>query len=106
DSTALGQGIADAVTDAVPRLMGDIGGGALRAVLSGDRGGPGRLDGLDARIGALVEPRARALERKAETLCSRLQALDRIDDALDYRHEGRRLGLLRVETGNGAANAD
>src|SRR3546814_13391905 len=86
--------------------MGDIGVGALRAALSGDSSRLERVDNLDARIEALVEPRAKALERNAETLCSRMQALDRIDDALDYRHEGRPLELLRVETGDGATSAD
>src|SRR3546814_15399160 len=84
--------------------MGDIVGGALRAALSGDSSRLERLDNLDARIEALVEPRAKALERNAETLCSRMQALDRIDDALEFRHEGRPLDLPRVETGNSATN--
>lgn len=106
NSTELGKGIGEAVAGVVPRLMGDIVGGALRAALSGDSSRLERLDNLDARIEALVEPRARALERNAETLCSRMQALDRIDDALDYRHEGRPLDLLRVETRNSATSAD
>src|SRR3546814_3046018 len=86
--------------------MGDIVGGALRAALSGDSSRLERLDDLDARIEALVEPRAKALERNAETLCSRMQVLDSIDDALDYRHEGRPLDLLRVETGDGATRSE
>jgi hypothetical protein len=106
NSTELGKGIGEAVAGVVPRLMGDIVGGALRAALSGDSSRLERLDNLDARIEALVEPRAKALERNAETLCSRMRALDRIDDALDYRHEGRPLDLLRVETGNSATGTD
>ena len=106
NSTDLGKGIGEAVAGVVPRLMGDIVGGALRAALSGDNSRLERLDNLDARIDALVEPRAKALERNAEALCSRMQALDRLDDALDYRHEGRPLDLLRVESGDSANRAD
>src|SRR3546814_8914599 len=36
NSTELGKGIGEAVAGVVPRLMGDIVGGALRAALSGD----------------------------------------------------------------------
>src|SRR3546814_17482028 len=85
--------------------MGDIVGGALRAALSGDSSRLERLDDLDARIEALVEPRAKALERNAETLCIRMQVLDSIDDALAYRHEGRPLDLLRVETEDRATSS-
>ncbi|GAA3925734.1 DUF2884 family protein [Luteimonas lutimaris] len=105
-SAELGKGIGEAVSGVVPSLVGDIVGGALRAALTGDTGQLARLDDLDARIDAIVEPRARALERNAETLCLKLQDLDRIDDALEYRHQGRPLELLRVRAGNHATTAD
>src|SRR3546814_16490490 len=85
--------------------MGDIVGGALRAALSGDSSRLERLDDLDARIEALVEPRAKALERNAEKLCSRMQVLDSINDALDYRHEGRPLALSPAGPGARAPHA-
>jgi len=58
-------------------------------------------------IDAIVEPRARVLERNAETLCLKLklQGLDRIDDVLEYRHQGEPLELLRVRAGKCAAAA-
>jgi len=97
NSAELGKGIGEAVSGVVPRVVGDIVGGALRAALSGDTAQLEQLDNLDARIEAVVEPRASALERNAETLCRAMQSLDRIDNALEYRHEGQRLELLRVE---------
>lgn len=96
NSTELGKGIGEAVSDVVPRVVGDIVGGALRAAFTGDTAQLEQLDNLDARIEAVVEPRARALERNAETLCRTMQSLDRIDDALEYRHAGKPLQLLRV----------
>ena len=105
-SVELGKGIGEAVSGVVPRLVGDIVGGALRAALAGNTRQLEQLDDLDARIEALVEPRARALERNAETLCLKLQDLDRIEDALEYRHQGKPLDLLRVRTGTRAAATD
>ena len=97
NSRELGKGIGEAVSEVVPRVVGDIVGGALRAAFTGDTEQLEQLDKLDARIEAVVEPRARALERNAETLCRTMQSLDRIDDALEYRHAGKPLQLLRVE---------
>lgn len=105
-STELGKGIGEAVSGVLPRLVGDIVGGALRAALTGNTRQLEQLDDLDARIDAIVEPRAQALERNAETLCLKLQDLDRIDDALEYRHEGKPLDLLRVRAGTRAATVD
>ncbi|HVI57991.1 MAG TPA: DUF2884 family protein [Luteimonas sp.] len=106
NSADLGKGIGDAVGDAVPLLVGDIVGGALRAAFTGDTERLEELDNLDSRIDAIVEPRAKALERNAETLCRSMRALDAIDDALDYRHDGKPLELLRVEAGHRSRFAD
>jgi len=94
----LGQGIASAVGEVVPSLIGDIVGGAVRAALSGDTARLQRMENMDKDIEARVEPRARALERRAETLCQRMEALDAIDDALEYRlPNGQRLELLEAK---------
>lgn len=106
NSTQLGKGIGEAVAGVVPRVVGDIVGGALRAALTGDTAQLEQLDNLDARIEAVVEPRAKALERNAETLCRAMQSLDRIDDALEYRHDGKPLDLLRVEARDRAKPVD
>lgn len=94
----LGQGIASAIGDVLPSLIGDIVGGAVRAALSGDTVRLQRMENMEKDIEARVEPRARALERRAETLCQRMEALDAIDDALEYRlPNGQRLELLEAK---------
>jgi hypothetical protein len=92
-----GRHIGDAVSETVPMVVGDIVGGALHAAFTGDAERLGRLDGLDERIDAIVGSRAKALERDADTLCERMRALDALDDALEYRHAGKPLDLLRTQ---------
>lgn len=94
----LGDAIGLAVREVLPTVMGDIVGGAVRAAFGGDVARLERMENLDAELDALIEPRAEALGRKAERLCARMEALDRIDDALEYRlPDGRPLDLLQVE---------
>lgn len=98
NSDALGEGIGKAVSDVMPMMIGDIVGGALRAAFSGDTRSFERMDDMDTRIDAIVEPRAKALERNAELLCKRMRGLDDIDNALEYRFDGKPLDLLRVDS--------
>jgi hypothetical protein len=97
DGRDLGQGIGSAVSEVIPSMIGDIVGGAISAAFSGDASRLKRLENLDAQIDAKVEPRARVLEQRAQSLCGRMVKLDRIDDALEYRLvDGRPLDLLRA----------
>ncbi len=97
DGRDLGTGISQAVAAVLPSMIGDIVGGAISAAFSGDGRRLKRMENLDAQIEARVQPRARALEQRAEGLCRRMVALDAIDNALEYRHHGQPLDLLRVE---------
>lgn len=92
----LGEGIGAAVKDALPTVMGDIVGGAIRAAFGGDVAQLKRMENMDKLIEARVEPRAKALERNAELLCNKMEGLDRIDNALEYRIHGKPLDLLEV----------
>lgn len=96
-SDALGEGIGEAVAEVIPLLVGDIVGGALRAAFTGDTKRLEEMDGLDAKIEAIIEPRTAALERNADEFCRRMQRLDAIDDALEFRLDGKPLDLLHVE---------
>jgi len=96
----LGDGIGDAVKEVIPSMIGDIVGGAIGAAFSGDATRLKRMENLDAQIEAKVKPRAEALEKRAETLCRQMEALDRIDNALEYRFDGRPLNLLQAEVGD------
>ena len=101
DGRDLGGGISEAVGAVLPSMIGDIVGGAISAAFSGDASRLKQMETLDARIEAQVEPRARALEKRAEGLCQRMIALDAIDEAIEYRHGGKPLDLLRVQTASG-----
>ena len=97
DGRDLGTGISQAVGAILPSMIGDIVGGAISAAFSGDGSRLKQMENLDVQIEAKVEPRARALEQRAEGLCRRMVALDAIDNSLEYRHGGLPLDLLRVE---------
>lgn len=95
----LGEDIAATIGDVLPTVIGDIVGGAVRAAF-GDGERLQRLENLDAEIEALIEPRAKVLEKKADALCRRMESLDRIENALDYRMpDGGALNLLEVKRG-------
>ena len=103
DSSDLGKGIGDAVSEVVPLVIGDIVGGAVRAALSGDTRRLQAMEGLDKQIEARVQPRARALEKRAQQMCTKMEELDRLDSALAYRLPGgASLDLLRIKPGQGA----
>jgi hypothetical protein len=91
----LGKGIADAIGEALPVVIGDIVGGAIGAAFSGDTARIERLNSIDKEVERRVEPRAKLLEARAEQLCRRMESLDEIDDALAFRlPDGDRLDLL------------
>lgn len=98
DGRDLGDGIGQAVSEVVPLVIGDIVGGAVRAALSGDTQRLEQMEGLDKQIEARIEPRAKELEVRAERLCTKMEALDRLDNALAYRLPGgAALDLLRIK---------
>lgn len=93
----LGAGIGQAVAEVIPSMIGDIVSGAIGAAFSGDASRLKRMENLDAQIEARVEPRARQLEQRADRLCRRLEELDRLDDALEFRLPGgQALNLLEA----------
>jgi hypothetical protein len=90
--------IGGLVAELLPQVIGDVVAGAVQAALTGHEPALRSLDGLDQRVEALVEPKARKLRPKAEQLCERVEALDTLDNALAYRlPDGRALDLLQVE---------
>ncbi len=95
DEDALGEGIGEVVGEVLPTLVGDIVGGAVSAALTGDTSRFEAMDGLDRKIEAQIEPRAKALEKRADQLCVRMLALDTLDNALAYRlPDGSALNML------------
>lgn len=111
DGEDIGRSIGSAVQQVMPMIVGDITGAAVRTAFSGDTSRFEKLDGIDKDIDALIEPRAAALERNARQLCDTMRGLDAIDNALDFRHDGRPLDLLRVDarhddSDNGDSDSD
>jgi hypothetical protein len=91
----LGEGIAAAIGEVLPTVIGDIVGGAISAAFSGDSVRLERMNNIDKEIERRIEPRAKQLEQRAESLCRRMEALDAIDEALAYRlPDGGRLDLI------------
>lgn len=91
----LGHGIAEAIGEVLPIVIGDIVGGAVSAAFSGDSARLERLNNVDKEIERRVQPRAKQLEQRADALCRSMEALDAIDDALVYRlPDGSRLDLI------------
>ncbi|MFO3705114.1 DUF2884 family protein [Xanthomonas codiaei] len=86
------------VAELLPQLIGDVIAGAVQSALTGNAARLRSLDGLEQRIERLVEPQARALRPRAQQLCTQLQALDALDNALAYRlPSGAPLQLLQVD---------
>lgn len=98
NSEALGESIGAAVKDVMPVLVGDIVSGALGAAFSGDDARMKRMENMDKDIEARIKPRADALEVRAEALCRKMESLERIDGALEYRlPDGSALDLLELK---------
>jgi len=94
----LGDNIAHAIGEVMPMVIGDIVGGAVSAAFSGDSARLERMNNLDKEIESRVEPRAKALEQRAENLCRKMEDLDAIDDSLEYRLPGGgRLDLMEAK---------
>ena len=96
------EGIVDPI---VARFVPQITGGAvtlaMKAIFASDKeraAMEARLERMGDQIDQRVDARADALEPKAQSLCQRLQRMDALDNALDYRlPNGRPLGLLDVD---------
>jgi hypothetical protein len=98
NSEAMGESIGAAVKEVLPMLIGDIVSGALGAAFSGDAERMKRLENMDKDIEARIKPRADALEIRARALCQKMESLDAIDNALEYRLPGGKpLDLLQIK---------
>lgn len=90
--------IGTLVAEMLPQLIGDVVASTVQAAMTGNGTQLRSLDGLEQRIERLVEPQARALRPRAQQLCTRMEALDALDNALAYRlPSGAPLQLLQVD---------
>jgi hypothetical protein len=100
DGDAIGRTITPILSEFIPQIVGGAVSNALAAAFGGEQKSQDfekRMQRMEQELDEKVERRARELEPLAESLCGHLQAMDRIDDELEYRlPDGGRLELLRV----------
>lgn len=94
--------IEGAVGALVGELVGNVTAMALKVALSGDESAvaelEARAESIEKTVEKAVEKRSAELERRAETLCTRLHALDAIEAGIEARlPDGSRLDLVRIE---------
>jgi hypothetical protein len=92
-----GKVIEDAVKSTVPVIVGDITGKAIRVALSGDEHAAEELERranqMERTLEREVESKAKALEARADALCPRIVALDRLEAEIATT----KLDLLRTD---------
>jgi hypothetical protein len=100
DGDAIGRTIGPIMGEFIPQIIGGAVSNALSAAFGGEKKSQDfekRMQRMEKELDVMVERRARELEPLVEALCGHLQAMDRIDDELEYRlPDGGRLELLRV----------
>lgn len=99
---AIGGIVEPIITQFVPDIVGGAVSTALKAAFSGEvetRKFEARMKRMESEIDTRVEARAKALEPLAEAMCVRLERMDALDDALEYRlPSGDALQLLRIDS--------
>lgn len=85
----------------VPDIIGGAVSTALKAAFSGDaqrQEFQSKMDRMERELDTRVDARAKALEPLAKAVCTRLERMDALDDALEARLPGGEpLALLRVD---------
>ena len=96
------KGIIDPnITKFVPDIVGGAVSTAMKAAFSGEgetRKFEARIKQMERELDTRVEARAKALEPLADAMCQRLNRLDALDDALEFRlPSGEPMQLLSVD---------
>ncbi len=93
------------IENAAESMASMIGRSALWSVFTGRAGQlEARADKMDRELEQMLDVRTKAIEARADGLCAQVQAINTVQSALEYRHDGAPLRLLEV-TGNGDAPA-
>lgn len=99
-----GEGFDQRVQDAAESLKGSIARGLLWTLLTGgEERFEKRTEKIEAELEPKIEARARALEQHAQSLCTQVLALDRLQSALEFRYDGQPLRMMSVSGDNGQA---
>lgn len=89
------------ITRFVPDIVGGAVSTALKAAFSGEEASKkfeARMKHMESELDTRVDARAKALEPLADAMCQRLNRLDALDDALEFRlPNGEPMQLLSVD---------
>ncbi|MEZ5460241.1 DUF2884 family protein [Dokdonella sp.] len=93
--------IEGAVGSLIGEMVGNITAQAIAVAFSGDESAVAELEArassIETNVERVVEKRAKALEARADELCRRVQALDRIEASVSARMpDGSALNLVEV----------
>lgn len=93
--------IGPIITRFVPDIVGGAVSTAMKAAFSGEQESKkfeARIKHMERELDTRVEARAKALEPLADAMCQRLNRLDALDDALEFRlPSGEPMQLLSVD---------
>lgn len=94
------------IENAAESMASMIGRSALWSVFTGRASQlEARADKMDQELEQMLEARTKAIEARADGLCSQVQAINAVQSALEYRHDGAPLRLLEVSGNNDAPDA-
>ncbi len=96
------------IEDAAESMASMIGRSALWSVFTGRAGQlEARADKMDRELEQMLEVRTKAIEARADGLCTQVRAINAVQSALEYRHDGAPLRLLEIgEAGEQPAGED
>lgn len=100
DEDAMASVVKPIITEYIPAIVGGAVSGALSAAFGGEQKANDferRMQRMEKELNSKVEDRAKELEPLAEAMCTRLRAMDSLDDSLEFRlPDGKPMDLLRT----------
>lgn len=95
DQDVFGDGFESRIEDAAEKMTGSLGRSVMWQVFTGRAGRmEARAERMEADLDHRIEARSAALQARTDALCTQVRALQSIQAALDYRHDGQRLVML------------
>lgn len=95
------------IENAAESMASMIGRSALWSVFTGRASQlEARADRMDEALERMLEVRTKAIEARADGLCSQVRAINAVQSALEYRHDGAPLRLLEMRGDDAAGKGD
>lgn len=97
DQDVFGDGFESRIEAAAERMTGSLGRSVMWQVVTGRAGRmDARAERMDAELDRRIEARSAALDTQVDALCARVHALQALQAALEYRHDGQPLVMLET----------